>query len=424
MFFVRVLGGRFGAKAGHHSILGSLFKIGLSPFKGLKHTARGPALPLAHTYTFDRLSKAKARELHPWVNVARLANGEKKENLPKSILSENRNLGMQLKNLYHSKYPGNLNLTRDITTKMESGLGEEGKKLLDALRDICSKEAYVSPHGAIVDPGTGLRATIARGPDGGYVVGFGCTGGLEETDPETIVDRQNQANIQQYIGFEPKVYDQAKKLVDLAVTLWGKDKVSATGHSLGGGLAQYAGLYNGVKAKCFNTSPLGVGLQQILGDRIEQAGALVEHVSMRGDWLSHSGAPLPIGIRKNEFSHKTGTDTRPRVLSHLADLLGIRTRGNFGKKHYINFDEANLKDKIKSHLRHEAKVGKPDPEKAPLVRDEITAFALGRKTEEEIHEKIDKETDKIIDKISKNTINRHCRILNQIQLLATPKRSV
>ena len=129
-----------------------------------------------------------------------------------------------------------------------------------------------------------------------------------------------------YLGFVPHLYSQAKDLVAAVGDLCGRENLSTAGHSLGGGMAQYAALHNGVKGKCFNGSPLGFGLQKSLGDKINDAGKLIEHVSMRGDWLSYSGAPLGSGISKGEFSELSGPDTRPRKMSKLADFLGIRTR--------------------------------------------------------------------------------------------------
>lgn len=433
MFFVGVLGGRVGAKAGHHSILGSLSRIGLGLFKGFKNIARGQAALPSHTYSYDELSKAKARDLLPWVNVARFANGSR---VSDEIVSKDQNMGVQIRDVNDPEFSKNLSITQDITTQMESKLGHDARKLLEGLRSICSQKALISPHGAILDPGTGLRVTITKGPDNGYVVGFGCTGGREKGDPKAVSINQDLANIQQYIGFEPRVYDQAKEIVNLAVQIWGKDKVSTAGHSLGGGLAQYSGLYNGVKARCFNASPLGVGLQQILGSKIKQAGTLVAHISMRGDWLSHSGAPLPIGIPKKEFAHKTGTDTRPRILSHLADIMGIRTRGNFGKKYYINFDKDAVKEDYKSKLinnfenglRKELGMKKPDPAKGLSIKDEVKRHVSDTKFCGQIMEMIDKRYEKIGEAVeevggkltrdSQKTTARHGMILKQVELLA------
>lgn len=65
----------------------------------------------------------------------------------------------------------------------------------------------------------------------------------------------------------------------------GKDNVEVTGHSLGGGLAQYAGIKHGTKVTAFNSMGLHVHLRDRLGaDKLDRAN--VTHVNSSGDPLS------------------------------------------------------------------------------------------------------------------------------------------
>lgn len=251
-----------------------------------------------HSYTFKDLPHGKAQELAPWAGASKFADAD--TDYPSLLRLSANNIGKAFQTKNREEV-----LLSKITGEREAALDPDMKGLLKGLKAICSDEAHITRSGAIEDPKTGLRATITRDPDrpDRYIVGFGCTGAAEPAYGKAGEERRNKtmrnqsrANFTQYLGLEPKVHAQARQLAGIAADLWGKDKVSTTGHSLGGGLAQYAGLYNGVPAKCFNASPLGVGLQQILGDKIETAGSLVEHFSMRGDWLSHSAAPCPSAL--------------------------------------------------------------------------------------------------------------------------------
>lgn len=325
----KAAGGRYlGAKPGKFSL--SLNPIHIfNQARNLVNLIRGVKPP--HTFTFQQLSQEKAREMMPSVRAAAIANAM---DIGGAYLRPANNFGSLLRG---STYRTNLNLN-DIDT---TNLSQEDKQLLVEIKSMCSDEAYISPMGAIVDPNSGLRAVVTKDPGtDNWIVSFGSTGSREDTDDERLGDSQGKANFGQYLGSEPKVYSQARQLVGAVMDRYGDDKVSTAGHSLGGGLAQYSALYNAVPGKCFNPSPLGVGLQGILGGKIDRANDLIDNVAMRGDWLCHSGQLMPGKIGMPSMSDKTGPDTRPRIMSRIADLLGIRTRANFGRKYYINFDRS------------------------------------------------------------------------------------
>ncbi|WDP84622.1 MAG: hypothetical protein HUN05_05230 [Desulfobacter sp.] len=94
IFFKRVIGGRIGAKAGHHSALGSMFKIGLQQETGLNKVVKKPIAP-THTYTFNKLGKERAQYFKPWVTAAKIANAM---DFPDSYKEADNNFGMLLRN--------------------------------------------------------------------------------------------------------------------------------------------------------------------------------------------------------------------------------------------------------------------------------------------------------------------------------------
>lgn len=346
-FFKETVLGRFGAKADYHSGLGRLFKIGLSRTDSKIPVAPKSAQPV-HTHTFQKLTKEKAKTMMSSVKAAMLANAQGVDELKKGDFNFGRLLYPNAKELKLNK---RLDMVGKLNQRNFAKLTAGEKKLFQDIKSLCSDKAYISPSGVIVDPASGLRAAVTKDPaqPEKYIISFGSTGSAESSDDGALLClKQNNANIRQYLGFVPTVYEQAKQLTSAVVNLCGKENVSTTGHSLGGGLAQFAALHNGVKGLCLNGSPLGVGLQKNLGDKLSNAGQLISHVSMRGDWLSYSAAALPISIfiPKNEFSQTSGPDTRPRTMSKIADFLGIRTRGNFGQKYYFNFNKEVAKASI------------------------------------------------------------------------------
>ncbi|MCP4106895.1 MAG: DUF2974 domain-containing protein [Desulfobacteraceae bacterium] len=89
-----------------------------------------------------------------------------------------------------------------------------------------------------------------------------------------------------YIDMDISQYEKA---VDLAVALQSQlgDNLQITGHSLGGGLAQVAGLYTGLKTTCFEAAGTTSGTLYDLGityDMIDSAN--ITHFNVQYDPLS------------------------------------------------------------------------------------------------------------------------------------------
>jgi hypothetical protein len=84
---------------------------------------------------------------------------------------------------------------------------------------------------------------------------------------------------------------QYEKAVDLAVELEAQygDKLQFTGHSLGGGLAQAAGLKTGLQTTCFEAAGLTTGTIEDLGitaSNISNNTSVITHINVRSDPLS------------------------------------------------------------------------------------------------------------------------------------------
>ncbi|HQU08552.1 MAG: hypothetical protein B7X06_00295 [Verrucomicrobia bacterium 21-51-4] len=112
------------------------------------------------------------------------------------------------------------------------------------------------------------------------------------------------SNTAQALGYEPQVYTQAAKW---AQSIQGNasegPEVILTGSSLGGGLAQYAGLMMELRAVCFNAAGMSSVLKkfietQSIGEVLRaRAYSLVVHVNVEGDWISSYAPGEQLGVR-------------------------------------------------------------------------------------------------------------------------------
>ncbi|MCC8373554.1 phospholipase [Photorhabdus sp. HUG-39] len=85
------------------------------------------------------------------------------------------------------------------------------------------------------------------------------------------------------LGIKDSAFQDADRLVKAFTKQYG-GKVEVLGHSLGGGLAQYAGIKHGIKVTAFNSMGLHVGLRDRLADKLDSAN--VTHINTSSDPLS------------------------------------------------------------------------------------------------------------------------------------------
>jgi hypothetical protein len=89
----------------------------------------------------------------------------------------------------------------------------------------------------------------------------------------------------QALGIEDSAFQEADAIVRAFVKEHGAKNVKLIGHSLGGALAQWAGIRNGVHVTAFNSAGLHVHMRNRLGaERLNNAD--VDHFNTEGDPLS------------------------------------------------------------------------------------------------------------------------------------------
>ncbi|MTI15022.1 alpha/beta hydrolase family protein [Sansalvadorimonas verongulae] len=174
--------------------------------------------------------------------------------------------------------------------------------------------------GLIYDTKTGFVATVFKDGKTGQVkiVFGGTTAGqkLPFPDDKKLLFRQTVADAANFIGSSiPECYEQAANMARLAKEHFdpnGQDKVSLTGHSLGGGMAQYAGAMEQLPANCFSAAALGKAALT----ELNRQGALdpdwikgnITQVMIKGDPVSN-----PLGLDKYS-SHFAATNLGTRIV--------------------------------------------------------------------------------------------------------------
>lgn len=124
--------------------------------------------------------------------------------------------------------------------------------------------------------------------------------------------------IYNFLGGNPTLYRQADQFIQSVMQnpFFSDKKISLTGHCFGASVAAYLGIKHQIKTICFNSFPIGAGLQMDIGPaKLDQSDDFVTHITARNDYTSD----FP-------FIH---------FIDLPLSLIGIRTPGNFGKRYYI-----------------------------------------------------------------------------------------
>lgn len=179
----------------------------------------------------------------------------------------------------------------------------------------------------LFDPATRLKIAIFQkydesGKTNKFIISFGSLGARYNETAERAGDVMTRAlhatgNI---LGGETKLYKKADRFVEalLKTPAFEGAEVELAGLSLGGSLASYIGLKQGLPAVCLNSLTLGAGLQKKIGkDRLKDADKLITHIVVKGDRYFADQHPV------SKFFDKA------------AGRCGFRTPGNFGKKLYM-----------------------------------------------------------------------------------------
>ncbi len=167
------------------------------------------------------------------------------------------------------------------------------------------------------DKKSGLKVMISES-NNKILVSFGALGS-DKSETGKKASKKIGAGIGNLLGYSDSIYDQANEFISLlkkSPLLEGKE-LTLCGQSLGGAIASYVGLQQGITTRCLNSMPLGAGLQKKIGSRkLDDAEKYVTHISVKKDYLS---------------------DIHPVLgkVDAVINKLGFRTAGNFGKRFLI-----------------------------------------------------------------------------------------
>lgn len=178
-------------------------------------------------------------------------------------------------------------LSRLTSTKFKANKGVD---LTDLLPPNSKFKNMIDPFtGAVRDPATGLYADLRFDTSAqGYLLCFPGTG------VANMGGKHWDADLKQFLGTNgvPPLYAQAAELADtLNQVLASRDApaLQLTGHSMGGGIANYAGLVLGLKSTCFNAAALGgacVADLSAKGRLTPENINLQTHIRLKGDAVS------------------------------------------------------------------------------------------------------------------------------------------
>lgn len=186
-------------------------------------------------------------------------------------------------------------------------------------------EGLITFEHSFVDVSTGLRITIAENQQGELLINFGAkhsidhVSELDEATKKIALKNQNRSIVANTLGLCPEIYTKAVAAVKHIQSLpeFRAKNISLSGTCLGGSVAQYVALILNKKAICFNSFPLGAGLQTMLGaEKLQQSDAFITNISVKNDFINDNGV-LNVG-------------------NHLLSFIGIKTPGNFGRQYVVS----------------------------------------------------------------------------------------
>lgn len=172
------------------------------------------------------------------------------------------------------------------------------------------------------DAESGLKIVLMEKSDE-IVVGFGalrsCSSEVKEVQAVKKINNKIYATaIKNILGTTPKIYFKALEIFKAlreSPYFMGK-KLTLAGQCFGGSIASFVALSEKQQAYCFNSIPLGVGLQKVLGkNKLMEAKKYITHISVKNDYITDFPGMY--------------------IFNFLLNFIGIRTAGNFGNAFVI-----------------------------------------------------------------------------------------
>lgn len=139
--------------------------------------------------------------------------------------------------------------------------------------------------GGIRDPKTGLYAELHERPKGKFQLCFPGTGAGD------MLSKHYATDVTQFLGKGkvPTMYRLGAELTQELKGVLPRGSFVVTGHSMGGGVANFAGLCNDVRSYCYNAAALGGACLKHLNDQglmtPERLGKQT-HLRIKGDVVS------------------------------------------------------------------------------------------------------------------------------------------
>ena len=135
------------------------------------------------------------------------------------------------------------------------------------------------------DPDTGFSASVYQDAEGNVTVSYR---GSESGDWSDIQEDWLETNAGQAFFNVPESYKQASDLAEQMKQAFGDD-VMLTGHSLGGGMANYAAIDNNLDYNVFNAAGLAQHTIDDLGDKVDNYSRTGNVINDEYDPLTNYG---------------------------------------------------------------------------------------------------------------------------------------
>jgi hypothetical protein len=193
--------------------------------------------------------------------------------------------------------------------------------------------------------------------------------GTENRPGQTF--RDWRSNVAAFFGFEPDQYAAARRhlptlikaLKESLVNYDGKPRIYATGHSLGGGLAQQAGYMSPdiLEVFTFNTTPVTNWSRLALDGKVRNAYPIIHRVYHGGEFLENLRFVSTSATKARFGRHDVGVqlDERSLVGGHSIQLMACSFARSIWESGIVEAPHGYSSNWIKTVLLDKTKVDQP-----------------------------------------------------------------